>query len=134
MKIFNFLLNLFLAIKISTAQQLAIDFDQFVPVTVPAVDRVYSGILCEKEGDFFDIKQNEKECRDAIVFGHSLCYEGLSSEIVSLINNDFYHFDGFAYYSSARAFNDVTILFQLNVRRSFKEVLLPECRFYLDNL
>ena len=134
MKTLNFILNFLLAIKISTAQQLAIDTKVFNPTVVANVDRVYSGILCEKDGDFYDILQNHKVCRDAIVFGHSLCFEGIGSEIVSLINEDFYQFTDFGYYSNARVFNDVTILFQLNVRRSFKEVLLPECRFYLDNL
>lgn len=134
MKTFNFILNFLLAIKISTAQQLAFNNETLKQAVFPAVDRVYSGILCEKDGAFYDILEDQQKCRDAIVFGHSLCFEGIGSEIVNLINDDFYHFNDFGYYSNAREFNDVTILFQLNVRRSFKEVLLPECRFYLDNL
>ena len=132
MKIINFLLNLLLAVQVSTASPLALV--QPLPQTALAENNIYSAILCEKDGDFYDILSNEKECRDAVVFGHSLCYEGVAEDVVDQINTGFYYFNGFANLSDGRTYNQDSILFRLSNRHTFKEVLLPSCNFYSDYL
>lgn len=123
---------LFLSSLNSWSQQVAIA-DIYQPQVVSALDFHQSNIYCLMDGDLLEVRTYEEECREAVVFGHSLCFEGDSESVASAINDDRYHFEGFAYFSTAMAMDEDHVHFQLNIRRSFRALTLPSCRQLLED-